>query len=220
MSKAASRARPRLVGRATPSRPARRSVSVQRLPRGIIVSIALVAALGLTTALLALLSPSPLSPDFTGQLSRSSDSLEPLFAIEPGIQPGRWTAVYVHHSNTPSGNASTLADAARERGILGTPDHFVIGNGDGMNDGEIQFTERWTRQLPAAPPALGVRIEPDCISICLIGDFDRNRPTVAQRARLDQVLAVLAERLNLRPDQLIRLEMLNSAAGTGSLMDD
>ena len=199
--------------------PSRRPIPVTRPPRGLIVSIALVGALGLTTALLALLSPSPLSPDFAGQLAKAEESLDRLFDLEADIHPDRWTAVYVHHSNTPSGNASTLADAARERGILGTPDHFVIGNGDGMVDGEIQFTERWTRQLPAASPALGVRVEPDCISVCLIGDFDRNRPTVEQQARLDQLLAALIERLNLGPDAVVRVIAKDSAAGMGSLLD-
>lgn len=191
--------------------------------RRLIVGGALLAALGLTTALLALLSPSPLDPDISGRLFASGeaprslepDAFEPIFRTSEQARRGRWSAVYIHHSNTTGGNAATLAESARARGISGPPDHFVIGNGDGMHDGEVQFTPRWDQQAPAGAPVAGVRVEPQCISICLIGDFDHHRPTAAQQQRLAQLLAALNQRLDLPTDQVHSLARPDSAAGMG-----
>ncbi len=225
MPKVASRAMPRStakrVTRSTRAkRPASRGGKGQRspaagLPRGVIVGGALLAALGVTCILLAILSPSPLTPDVTARLFVTSTGVEPLESVVAPAAPGRWDTIYIHHSKTPGGDTSTLADLARARGIVGPPDHFVIGNGDGMGDGEVQVTSRWSEQSPAASPAPGARIEPGCISICLIGDFDRMRPTEAQRASLARLLGVLEDRLQLGADRVLQLSQEGSAAGVG-----
>lgn len=225
MPKVASRAKPRSPAKRTTrststKRPAPRGGKAKRtsaagLPRGVIVGGALLAALGVTCILLALLSPSPLTPDVTARLFVTSTGDEPLETVVGTAAKGRWDAIYIHHSKTPGGDTSTLADLARARGIVGPPDHFVIGNGDGMGDGEVQVTSRWSQQAPAASPAQGARVEPGCISICLIGDFDRMRPTEAQRASLARLLAVLQARLQLGPDRVVQLSQEGSAAGVG-----
>lgn len=191
--------------------------------RRLIVGGALLAGLGLTTALLVLLSPSPLAPDVSGRLFASREAprtldpeaFESIFQTRQPIRRGHWNAIFVHHSNTAGGSAASLAESARARGISGPPDHFVIGNGDGMHDGEVQFTPRWDQQAPAAAPAAGVPIKPQCISICLIGDFDDRPPTTAQRQRLAQLLAALSQHLNLRSDQVHSLDLPDSAGGIG-----
>src|SRR5439155_25250941 len=73
----------------------------------------------------------------------------------------------------------------------GLGDHFVIDNGEGADDGEIQVGLRWDMQASPLPPAGAAKIEPNCISICLIGDFDRQRPTASQIRRLAQLVNAL-----------------------------
>jgi len=74
----------------------------------------------------------------------------------------------------------------------------VIGNGDGCADGEIQIGQRWTQQLAAAvTPGLD-SIRPDCISICVVGDFDHARPTPTQERRLVELVSILQGRLKIQ----------------------
>jgi hypothetical protein len=161
-----------------------------------------------------LLSPLPLAPDVFGTLFTTSNSVEPAFA-GVHLESGRWTAIYIRHSKTPAGDATTLAEMARQGGASGPPDHFVVGNGDGLGDGEVQVTRLWAEQLAGGPPAPGEQLDRGWVSICLIGDFDRNRPTEAQRRSLSQLVAALQERLDLPADRLVHLDRPDSAAGIG-----
>src|SRR5207302_2927514 len=69
--------------------------------------------------------------------------------------------IYIHHSRSGGGAPSAS-------------DHFVIGNGSGLSDGEVQMGQRWEEQRSAAAPVARTRIDPTCISICIVGDFDRS----------------------------------------------
>ena len=95
----------------------------------------------------------------------STPTLDEIFTAIPPIS--RWQYIYIHHSNTASGNAISLGQPTGGMG-----DHFLIGNGDGLMDGEIQVGQRWNQQLVALPPTGANKIDRDCISICLVGDFD------------------------------------------------
>jgi hypothetical protein len=74
----------------------------------------------------------------------------------------------------------------------------VIGNGDGAVDGEIQIGQRWDSQQSPGVPAGATSIDPACISICLVGDFDRNKPTATQLRRLTQLVTTLQAKLQIR----------------------
>ena len=137
------------------------------------------------------------------------------FQTRVPIRPGRWQYVYVHQSKTPGGDAATLADAAAAWGVSGPADHFVIGNGSGCGDGEVQFTPRWDEQRPAAPPVAGASVRADCVSVCVVGDFDRLPPTAAQVRRLRGLLASLRGRLGVGEGQVVVLRDAPTAAGLG-----
>ena len=188
-----------------------------------IVGASLLAALGLTAGLLAWASPSPLVPDAAGRLFAADETpttpdgpFAAIFQTARPVAAGRWTAIYVHQSKTSRGDAATLAEAAAAWGVAGPPDHFVVGNGLGAGDGEVQFTPRWDEQRPAAPPAAGATIDPACISICLVGDFDRARPTDAQLQRLSALLSALSRRLDVPPERIHVVRDSATAAGVGS----
>ncbi len=161
----------------------------KRSGRGIVVATALLGALGITSVMLLVLSPTPLSPEVAANLFAvdASDSFESVFETKVPFQPTHWRAIYIHHSKMPSGDAVSLA---RSTGFL--PDHFVIGNGSGLADGEVQIGQRWARQAAAT----NVDLE-DCISICLIGDFDQSTPTAIQLQRLGELVQTLQGRCGI-----------------------
>src|SRR5205823_2017857 len=153
-----------IVVKKTPHRSQSPRIYPHRIQRRVIVLSSLITVLTLTSALLLALAPAPLTPDSTSSLFAidAPSTMDAVFQTDASIRTSRWKYIYVHHSRTAAGNATTLTSGAD-----GAADHFVIGNGDGCVDGEIQVAPRWNKQLSAAPPAGAREIDPDCISICL-----------------------------------------------------
>jgi hypothetical protein len=164
-----------------------------------IVLTGLAGGLAFTGALLKALAPPPLTPDATASLFavNQEQSIDQLFDTPVTVGSDRWHAIYVHQSLSASGDAQSLG--ARAGGLA---DHFIIGNGDALPDGAVQTGARWSRQLPAGAVP-GVQIRPDCVSICVVGDFNRSRPTATQEARLLELIAALQRKLGIDADQVV-----------------
>lgn len=191
------------------------AAAVEASRRKLYVLVSLVGVMSLTGGLLLLVRPDPASPDTSFSLM-AADSADRAFNTKVPVRPGRWKYVFVHHSHTPGGSASTVAEAGDSGdGGLGPADHFVIGNGDGAADGEIQIGPRWNRQESAGRTPGVDRMDPACISVCLIGDFDRTAPTPTQLRRLGQLVAALQGRLRIGPDHVWTADAADSPAGTG-----
>ncbi|HVT87969.1 MAG TPA: peptidoglycan recognition family protein [Tepidisphaeraceae bacterium] len=180
--------------------------------RKVIVFGTLVGVLTLTSALLLAIAPAPLRPEASNTLFAvdAPESMASVFQTQIEAKPGRWKYIYIHHSRTPSGSA-----LAGEQQAIGMGDHFVIGNGDGAADGQVQICPRWDRQLSAAPPVGAGDIDAACISICLVGDFDHSMPTPMQLRRIQSLVSALQGRLGIRSQDVVLLADANSAAGTG-----
>ncbi len=165
-----------------------------------------------TSALLLALAPAPLTPGAASSLFAvgTPESLDSVFNTPVPPQKGSWQYVYVHQSKTDAGSAATLGESSE-----GLGDHFVIGNGDGCGDGEIQIAQRWQRQKPAGRVEGLASIDPSCVSICLIGDFDRARPTPTQMLRLTQLVAALQDRCVIPAGNVRLLEGKPDAAYVG-----
>jgi hypothetical protein len=180
--------------------------------RKIIVFSMLLGVLPVTSALLMALAPAPLTPDAATSLFAVDEpsSMDAIFETKRPVAPGRWKYIFIHHSQTTSGNALTLGEATD-----GVGDHFVIGNGDGCLDGEIQISQRWNQQQSALPPGGATKIDAACISICLVGDFDHQMPTSTQMRRLAQLVDALQGQLHIVPEHVLTMDTPKSAAGIG-----
>ena len=109
-----------------------------------------------------------------------------------------WRGIVIHHSAMPSGNAERIDAAHRARGYDGLGYHFVLCNGDGGSDGEIQVGYRWDRQLEGAHAYVPKhRYNQTTIGICLIGNFSQSRPTKGQMKRLIKLVKVLRRRCRI-----------------------
>ena len=97
--------------------------------------------------------------------------------------PRRWRYIVVHHSGGASGDLALLKEVHRQRQAQDPVDmvayHFVIGNGRGMEMGEIAETERWQKSFWGAHVA---QIDRNLrgIGICLIGNFETAEVPEAQ----------------------------------------
>jgi hypothetical protein len=180
--------------------------------RKFVVFASLVAALTLTSALLLALAPDSLRPDASRSLFAIGEpqSLDELFDTAVPLQSDRWKYIFIHQSRTEAGDALSLAQSP-----AGVPDHFVIGNGDGCQDGEIQITQRWTQQDAPGDIAGLPRTQPNFVSICLVGDFDRSPPTAAQERRLVQLVTALQRKLDIPQQNVVSSSNEVGIAGIG-----
>jgi len=173
--------------------------------RNALVFLVLVGSLSFTSVLLLALSPAPLTPDSFSLLAvERAEALSEMFQTRHPVESGRWTYIYVHHSKTAGG-------ALRTPGLSG--DHFLIGNGQGCLDGELQISSRWVRQQPALPE--GSKVDPSCISICVVGDFDQHQPTAMQRRRLAELTQALQKRLGIPAHRVLVVQETGKGTPAG-----
>jgi N-acetylmuramoyl-L-alanine amidase len=117
----------------------------------------------------------------------------------------RWTAVVIHHSATPTGNAAIFDRWHREgRQWDGIGYDFVIGNGSDSPDGAVEVTFRWTQQRTGAHTGGTPNnwANEEAAGICLVGDFRQGRPTPAQLQSLTALLRFLAARYDIPSDRV------------------
>lgn len=122
----------------------------------------------------------------------------------PAIKTNTWRWIVVHHSATPSGGAVAFDKMHRAKGWDELGYHFVIGNGTDTRDGQVEVGSRWPKQKWGAHAKT-----PDNqynnfgIGICLVGNFDVDRPTAAQLKSLAKLVAYLEKTYHISPDHVI-----------------
>jgi hypothetical protein len=112
------------------------------------------------------------------------------------VKKRRWRYIVVHNSGTAQGNAKIFDYYHRNTRKMrnGLAYHFVIGNGRSSGNGEIEVGSRWTRQIN------GGHVHSDylnniALGICLVGDFNRTRPSRAQYEALEELTDYLRKRV-------------------------
>jgi len=185
---------------------------VKKSQRKLIVFTCLLSVLCLTSAALLALAPAPLTTDTTASLFAIDEpkNLDAIFETKSPVMPNRWHYIYIHHSQTSAGDAISLGQHTH-----GFADHFLVGNGDGAIDGEIQIGQRWSLQQFPTPPAGTTLTDPACISICIVGDFDRAVPTPAQMRHLTQLVSTLQGQLHISRENVLLINHANSPGAAG-----
>lgn len=121
----------------------------------------------------------------------------------------RWKHILLHHSGTTSGNGKIFDYYHRNIRHMenGLAYHFVIGNGTDSEDGQIEISERWYRQIHGGH----VKTEwynQNSIGICLVGNFQEQKPHTRQIAALIELVTHLkTDLLNGRPKILLHREI-------------
>ncbi len=124
--------------------------------------------------------------------------------IPPGGISKRWHCIVVHHSATPHGSAAEFHQAHLNRGWDELGYHFVIGNGTGSSDGEIEVGSRWYKQKHGAHcRTAGNYHNEHGIGICLVGNFERAQPTPRQLASLEKLIRFLMAQCHIPARRVI-----------------
>jgi len=117
--------------------------------------------------------------------------------VYPNKADRPWRYIVLHHSATASGNYDQIDSEHRKiLGFDGCGYHFVIGNGSGSGDGQIEVAARWTNQKQGVHcrNARTHEVDEYGIGICLVGDFDQQQPTPRQIAAAQALIAYLSQR--------------------------
>jgi N-acetylmuramoyl-L-alanine amidase len=131
-------------------------------------------------------------------------SMESIFRTRAQVTPGKWQAIVIHHSGSSFGTPASIEAQHRAMNLEGLGYHFLIGNGSGMDDGDILVGYRWLDQLPGAHAAgpRGDWFNRNSIGICLVGDGRKHPFTDQQVQRLVQLVSELSRRLGIPPEQV------------------
>jgi hypothetical protein len=133
-----------------------------------------------------------------------------------------WKYIVIHHTATERDNVASLHDSHLKRRDddgqpwLGIGYHFVIGNGHGMGDGEIECTFRWRDQLPGAH-AGHEEFNQHGIGIALVGNFEQSPPTAAQLESVRRLVGFLKRDHHIPSDRVIGHRAIKATDCPGNL---
>ena len=116
------------------------------------------------------------------------------------VRSGRWQYIVIHHSGVETGTVKGMDHYHRDVRHMenGLAYHFVIGNGNGMPDGEVAVGNRWTQQLDGGHLASEAQNKV-ALGICLVGNFDQHLPTARELESLRALVEALMARCQLTP---------------------
>jgi LysM repeat protein len=126
------------------------------------------------------------------------------------LRIGRWKRIVIHHSGVDTGTMKGMDRYHRDVRHMenGLAYHFVIGNGNGMGDGEIGVGSRWAKQLDGGHLASESQNKAS-LGVCLVGNFDKGKPTPEQMRRLTALVHALLERCQLPPSAVRTHQQVN-----------
>lgn len=111
---------------------------------------------------------------------------------------GAWKYIVIHHSANNSDTPKSIDRYHREERHMenGMAYHFVIGNGVKMTDGEIHVGHRWKNQIQGGH-LRSADLNEVSIGICLVGNFERTRPTDKQMESLEALVTYLMKQAGI-----------------------
>ena len=149
--------------------------------------------------LMALANDPPSAGPFCLSSYYRLDSVEKAISSRAAQSPGRWNCIEIYYSGTKAGNIEQLASLS---GLTSPEDincHFVICNGLGAGDGQIQLTEKWQKQWSTIPGRTWYG-SGQTIRICVIADGKTARPTNSQVKRIEALVEALSRKFDIQPE--------------------
>jgi hypothetical protein len=125
------------------------------------------------------------------------ESVEKLILSELAKPPGRWDRIAVCYSGTQGGNVQQLLSVTNQDSPEDITCHFVVCNGFGGADGQIQPTEKWRRQCSIAQSGISDSGR-QTIYVCVIADGKTARPTDLQIRRVEALIEALCREFNIQ----------------------
>jgi len=141
------------------------------------------------------------SPPSAGAFSLSDyyrlEPIEEVISSRAAQLPWRWNRIKIYHSSPKAHNIDQPAPPSALTSPEDIDCHFVVCNGPAGNDGQIQSTEIWQRQLSITHSQTWGGSE-KTIRICVIVDSKIIRPTDFQIKRAEALVEALSRKFNIQ----------------------
>jgi N-acetylmuramoyl-L-alanine amidase-like protein len=120
------------------------------------------------------------------------------------VPANRWQYIVIHHSATPAGNAASFDRMHKAKGWDELGYHFVIGNGTSSGDGQIEVGPRWPKQKWGAhAKTADQRFNNYGIGVCLVGNFDIERPSSRQMESVARLVGYLMKTYRIPASRVV-----------------
>ena len=214
-----------------------------KLPRRVVVWCAFGLACAASVGLLWIMAPARRAdtlrsaryahePSVSGLASTQAVVAPRIVPRDSALARGRWKAIVIHDSGSPAGDVASIERRHLADGLTGLGFHFLIGNGQGLDDGQVAVGYRWELQLPGAHASAGMRttrpmrsvagsLDADAlnrcaVAICLVGNADRRPYTDMQMRELAGLVRSLQAELGIGADAVyFRKELCPGPVPTG-----
>ena len=159
----------------------------------------------------------PSTPGLPPRSGLPSLSLDPW---QPSAPPRDWHSIVIHHTATARGDVDSIHQTHLKRKDgngnpwLGIGYHFVIGNGNGMEDGQVEPTFRWRQQLHGAH-AGDNEFNQHGIGVVLVGNFEETPPTPAQLSSVKRLVAKLKADYGIAGENVVGHSKVKATACPG-----
>lgn len=131
-----------------------------------------------------------------------------------------WRYIVIHHTATKRGSVESIHETHLKRKDksgkpwMGIGYHFVIGNGHGMGDGDVEPTFRWREQLHGAH-AGNDEYNQHGIGVVLVGDFEDAPPSAEQLTAVKRLVAFLKDEYDIPADRIVGHDEIKTTACPG-----
>lgn len=149
-----------------------------------------------------------------------AEPAKPNFEFKPNEKTREWDWIVLHHTASKKGSVESIHESHLKRkdkngnSWLGIGYHFVIGNGAGMEDGNIEPTFRWRQQLHGAHAGNKEKNQHG-IGIVLIGNFEEEPPTPRQVEAVKRLVNSLKQEYGIPSDKVIAHSDVKATACPG-----
>src|SRR5688572_12023878 len=141
---------------------------------------------------------------------------------DPGpVRNTAFRSIVLHHSATHGGNAAAFERDHRAR-LGGLAYHFIVGNGTGAGDGEVETGYRWRDQIPG-PHTKNQPVNLESVGICVVGDLRKSPPSEKQLGALLELLERICRECGIPADRVRchrEVDPETLCPGKGLPMDD
>ena len=165
-----------------------------------------------TTSIAPPMRPAPVIPvpmePFSPPTTHPIDPVTKTNPWKPDSESRDWNYIVLHHTASESGSVDSIHEEHLKRKDkngkhwLGIGYHFVVGNGKGMTDGEIEPTFRWRQQMQGAHAGVA-DFNQHGIGIVLIGNFEKEPPTAAQTASIKRLVGILKREYGIVESKIV-----------------
>lgn len=132
-----------------------------------------------------------------------------------------FTSIVLHHSATHGGSAAAFERDHKAR-LGGLAYHFIVGNGSGAGDGEVETGYRWRDQIPG-PHTKNQAANLESIGICVVGDLRAQAPSAKQLTALLDLIEKLCRECGIPAARVVchkEVDVETACPGRGLPMDE